>query len=311
MRLRWTALILLLIAVPAVAQQANQYWRSGSGVNPFAPVSTTNPLPVNVVTGGGTGGTSSTFGAAFPGTGTAVGFTDGTNMIAGTVDGSGNLKVNCATGCAGGTFNNNADNIATSSTNGQSAAWLYVWDGAAWDRLYGDSTNGAKVQVTNTNANGQATMANSSPVVIASNQSAISTTFTNTTIAVTNAGTFAVQSAATLAAETTKVIGTVRVSAMAAAARNVPGCTVGTSSAQCLAAAQAVNFLQIQNTNATSTNNIACNIVGGTAVLNSATSIQLAPGQSASWGPNTGGVPSGAINCIATSASSPLYVEWN
>lgn len=102
---------------------------------------------VNVASGGGTGGTSSTFGAAFPGTGTAVGFSDGTNMVAGLVDGSGNIKINCATGCGSGTFNNNADNVATSSTNGQAAAWNYVWDGSAWDRLYGDSTNGAFVNV--------------------------------------------------------------------------------------------------------------------------------------------------------------------
>lgn len=87
------------------------------------------------------------------------------------VDASKFLKVNCAAGCGSGTFNNNSDNVATSATNGQAAAWLYVWDGSAWDRLYGDSTNGAKVNVTNANANGQAAMANSSPVVLASNQS--------------------------------------------------------------------------------------------------------------------------------------------
>jgi len=59
------------------------------------------------------------------------------------VDASKFLKINCVTGCAGGTFNNNADNVATSATNGQNAVWNYVWDGATWDRLYGDSTNGA------------------------------------------------------------------------------------------------------------------------------------------------------------------------
>lgn len=37
-------------------------------------------LKVNVAAGGGSGGTSSTFGAAFPGTGTAVGMSDGVNM---------------------------------------------------------------------------------------------------------------------------------------------------------------------------------------------------------------------------------------
>lgn len=60
---------------------------------------------------------------------------------------SGELRVDCVTGCAGGSFNNNSDNVATSATNGQSAAWNYVWDGAAWDRLYGDSTNGSFVNV--------------------------------------------------------------------------------------------------------------------------------------------------------------------
>lgn len=46
---------------------------------------TTGALRVNVTAGGGTGGTSSSFGAAFPTTGTAVGFTDGTNMVAGRI----------------------------------------------------------------------------------------------------------------------------------------------------------------------------------------------------------------------------------
>lgn len=49
--------------------------------------------------GGGAGGTSSTFGAAFPGTGTAAGFRDsGGDMAAGNLDASGNLKVNVAAG---------------------------------------------------------------------------------------------------------------------------------------------------------------------------------------------------------------------
>src|SRR5919108_4601439 len=53
--------------------------------------------------GGGGGGTSSSFGAAFPATGTAVGFKDvSNNMAAGLLDASGNLKVNVAAGGAGG-----------------------------------------------------------------------------------------------------------------------------------------------------------------------------------------------------------------
>jgi hypothetical protein len=56
-------------------------------------------LLVNVKAGGGAGGTSSSFAAAFPATGTAVGMTQGGNMVAlsGT---AGNLNVQCAN-CSG------------------------------------------------------------------------------------------------------------------------------------------------------------------------------------------------------------------
>jgi hypothetical protein len=57
---------------------------------------------------------------------------------------------NCGTGCSstGGTFNNNADGVATSSTNGQSAAWLYGWNGTGWDRLEVDGSKNLKVAGT-------------------------------------------------------------------------------------------------------------------------------------------------------------------
>jgi hypothetical protein len=62
-------------------------------------------LKVNVAAGGGSGGTSSTFGAAFPATGTAVGAKDstGTNMAALNLDASGNLKVAVTGAGSGGT----------------------------------------------------------------------------------------------------------------------------------------------------------------------------------------------------------------
>lgn len=60
-----------------------------------------------------------------------------------------------------------------------------------------DSTGATRVNVINSNANGQAAMAASSPVVIASNQSAIPVTLTSTTItgtaAVTQSGAWTVQ----------------------------------------------------------------------------------------------------------------------
>lgn len=46
---------------------------------------TAGSLRVAIVSGGGSGGTSSNFGSAYPAAGTAVGFTDGTNMVAGRV----------------------------------------------------------------------------------------------------------------------------------------------------------------------------------------------------------------------------------
>ena len=90
-------------------------------------------------------------------------------------------------------------------------------------------------------------------------------------------------------------------------ARHFPGCTVGTGSAQCLAASTAQSFLQIQNTS--TGNAIAC-AFGVSAALNSSTSVQLSAGQGASWGIITNGVPSGALNCIASGSSTPLLVEW-
>ena len=64
-----------------------------SGIYVFAQADNSGNLLVNVAAGGGAGGTSSTFGAGFPGTGTAAGASDGTNMQPLLVDGSGNLKV--------------------------------------------------------------------------------------------------------------------------------------------------------------------------------------------------------------------------
>jgi len=56
---------------------------------------TSGAVRVNVIAGSGGGGTSSTFGSAFPSTGTAIGAKDstGTNMAALNLDGGGNLKV--------------------------------------------------------------------------------------------------------------------------------------------------------------------------------------------------------------------------
>jgi hypothetical protein len=105
----------------------------------------------------------------------------------------------------------------------------------------------------------------------------------------------------------TNAIGTVTTTPKTGAA-TVAGCTIGTSSAQCLAASTATNSLFVQNTSATAS--IACS-EGGTAILNSSGSYQLGPGASMLWGPSTAGPPSAAINCIASAASTPLLVRYN
>jgi hypothetical protein len=55
-------------------------------------------LKVNISAGAAAGGTSSSFSAAMPASGTAVGASDGTLMKPLLIDGSGNLKVNIAAG---------------------------------------------------------------------------------------------------------------------------------------------------------------------------------------------------------------------
>jgi len=95
-----------------------------------------------------------------------------------------------------------------------------------------------------------------------------------------------------------------------------PGCVVGTTSAQCLAAAAATTHIGLQNVSSGTTNIIACNF-GGAAILNDKSSFMLVPiggsgGPNASnYGGATGIVPQGALSCIATAAGAQLYIEVN
>lgn len=77
-----------------------------------------------------------TIGAAVPATGIYMAGNLGGVLTGVTLDGSSNLDVNCVVGCSGGTFNNNADGVATSATNGQAASWEYIWGGSNWNRVY-------------------------------------------------------------------------------------------------------------------------------------------------------------------------------
>jgi hypothetical protein len=64
------------------------------------------------------------------------------------VDASGNLKVNCTTGCSAssGVGANNADSVAPVSTGlGQAQSFLFGFDGTNWDRLRLDGSDYLKV----------------------------------------------------------------------------------------------------------------------------------------------------------------------
>lgn len=84
------------LAQGAVAT-ANPTYTNGQ-TSPLS-IDTSGGLRVSIIAGGGSGGTASSFGAAFPATGTAVGMSQGGNMVAFTGT-SGNLNVQCAN-CSG------------------------------------------------------------------------------------------------------------------------------------------------------------------------------------------------------------------
>jgi hypothetical protein len=128
------AFLALLLALPAQAEEfANSGNRSqtASGVvllcrtagSLYLPCDATTPLATTGGGGGGGGGTSSTYGAAFPTTGTAIGLSDGTNMVAQF------------------SASNLADNV-TGANMGAMGSW--VWSGSGWYRFPG-SNLGVKV----------------------------------------------------------------------------------------------------------------------------------------------------------------------
>lgn len=100
-------------------------------------------LQIAQLGGGGGGSSGSTFGAAFPATGTAIGVQNGANMVGLKADGSGNLLVNPL-----GTASNGADGIATTTNNIAGLSFGYGFNGTTWDRLQVDASKNLKVSVT-------------------------------------------------------------------------------------------------------------------------------------------------------------------
>lgn len=140
------------------------------------------------------------------------------------------------------------------------------------------------------------------------------------TIAVTNAGTFAVQAAATLAAETTKIIGTINVAAgqtiavtnagtfavqssAVVSAPTVAKVGATTTSAQLIAANATRKGLQIK-TDCANTDAVAINYGASAAVY--ASHDQLPP--CASWEPPAGVVVQTAVQVISNSGTQNVRV---
>jgi hypothetical protein len=89
-----------------------------------------------------------------------VTITDPGNQTAAKVDGSGNLQVNCTTGCGSGVITGNQSNAGagtTGSANVGTNSYTYLWNGSSWQQgLTGTQTAAASVAVT-INPNGVTT----------------------------------------------------------------------------------------------------------------------------------------------------------
>ncbi len=110
-------------------------------------------LKVAIASGGGSGGTSSDFGSAFPTPGTAAGFTNGTNMTAARVGDVNNVAA----------ATNYLDVLAVGRYN----ATPPTLTDTRFSALQLDVNGNLQVKVANVNPNGRAAAADSSPVVVA------------------------------------------------------------------------------------------------------------------------------------------------
>lgn len=160
-------------ATAAAVPSGAQYWGINVGGNLTGvtglSVGTARAPTVAIVDGsgnqitsfGGSGGTASNYGSAFPSSGTAAGFTDGTNMAAGRVGAVANLAA--------------ATNFLDSLGICQYLATPPTITDTRFNQVQCDVNGNMKVTVANTNPNGQAALASSSPVAIAKNSGTGST----------------------------------------------------------------------------------------------------------------------------------------
>lgn len=64
-----------------------------------------------------------------------------------SLDTAGNIRINCVTGCAGGTLSNASSAVATTSTNLGVVSYNYGFNGTTWDQLQVDGSKNLKVIV--------------------------------------------------------------------------------------------------------------------------------------------------------------------
>lgn len=176
----------------------------GTSVGGGTQVDATHGLPVNVVAGGGSGGTSSSFAAAFPATGTAIGVKNGLNMVNLSADGSSNLNVD----------------LATALPSGANTIGAVTQASGPW------TTNQTQIGSA-AYALGSALSAASAPVVIASDQAAVAVkqaTAASLNATVVGTGTFAVQDSTT-ETNTGTIAGAVSAAVMQSNTKQVNGVT--------------------------------------------------------------------------------------
>lgn len=277
-------------------------------------------LKVNVAAGGASGGTSSTFGATFPGTGTAAGMSQAGNMVALTGT-SGNLNVQCAN-CSGSgasavdeatvTFGTSVfapiggayQTTATSNplVSGQQGLAqltinraLHVNLRTAVGTIMGDATTPMQVSLANTGANATALLTTGTGGTFPVTQA----TASNLNATVVGTGTFAVQ--ATIATASAWGINTL-------------GSTTSGQSGQlglCAVTTAAPTYTTAQS-NALSCDTAGGLRVGGTVAFSNSTIAVTNAGtfavqatQSGNWTSRTVGNAGAILDFAGQNASSP------
>lgn len=261
---------------------------------------TSGNLRVNVVAGGGSGGTSSSFGSAFPGTGTAVGFSDGTNMQGARVfdsdTGAGtqyvagvNLRIGASGGSVEGGTSANPIRIDPTGTTTQPVSGTVTANaGTGTFRVDGAAASGAAK---------------------AGNPVQVGGVFNTTQPTVTTGQAVELQATARGAAIVSTGVDTFNVTVNAA----LP---TGSNTIGALTANQSVNVAQIAGT-ATSTGNgvsgagvqrvtIASDSTGQVAIAGTAT----VAGAKTNNNAVPGATNVGALTAVST-ASAPSYTEGN